>query len=577
MSTLYTRSREPRHGVPQGSVLCRREPAEILERGGALACGTAVPRLSQMSGCVRRRDRYVCGMLLRRLCAAGLVLLSLGLTLDAHGGVQDSAERYFAIHVIDEATGRGVPLVELSTTSNVRFVTDSNGLVAFDEPGLMDNGEVWFSVNSHGYEYPADGFGFRGVRLKPTAGGEATIRLKRLNIAERLYRVTGQGIYADTVRLGREPPIAEPVLNGRVTGQDSVQSIVYQGKLFLMWGDTNQAGYPLGLFEMSGATADLPGDGGLHPDVGMNLHYFVDEKTGFSRPMAPLPEEGLVWIDSLMTVPDESGRERLVCHFTRLASLTEPLERGLMVFNDETDTFERLAPVELETKRGPGGHAFRVDAGGTEYIYFPKPYPDVRVKADWKSLLDAEAYEAFTPLPPGGRFAGADTRLDRDGEGKLIWAWKKADPVSPSEQRELVEAGLMTREESPFRLADARSGREILLHGSSIAWSDFRNKWILIGLEAGGESSLLGEIWYAEAERPEGPWTAAVKIVSHDDYSFYNPRHHPMLDQDGGRYIYFEGTYTMAFSGTKTPTPRYDYNQVMYRLDLADERLRAEP
>ena len=50
-----------------------------------------------------------------------------------------------------------------------------------------------------------------------------------------------------------------------------------------------------------------------------------------------------------------------------------------------------------------------------------------------------------------------------------------------------------------------------------------------------------------------------------------------MLDQEGGRYIYLEGTYTMAFAGTKTPTPRYDYNQVMYRLDLADERLRAEP
>jgi hypothetical protein len=32
----------------------------------------------------------------------------------------------------------------------------------------------------------------------------------------------------------------------------------------------------------------------------------------------------------------------------------------------------------------------------------------------------------------------------------------------------------------------------------------------------------------------------------------------------------------MAFSGTKTPTPRYDYNQVMYRLDLADERLHIE-
>ena len=80
---------------------------------------------------------------------------------------------YFAIRVVDEQTGRGVPLVELKTTNDVRHVTDSNGLIAFHEPGLMDT-EVFFHVASHGYEYPKDGFGYRGVRLKPTAGGEAT-------------------------------------------------------------------------------------------------------------------------------------------------------------------------------------------------------------------------------------------------------------------------------------------------------------------------------------------------------------------------------------------------------------------
>ena len=41
------------------------------------------------------------------------------------------------IQVVDEATGRGVPLVELRTVNQVRYVTDSNGVVAFDEPGLM--------------------------------------------------------------------------------------------------------------------------------------------------------------------------------------------------------------------------------------------------------------------------------------------------------------------------------------------------------------------------------------------------------------------------------------------------------
>ena len=57
----------------------------------------------------------------------------------------------------------------------------------------------------------------------------------------------------------------------------------------------------------------------------------------------------------------------------------------------------------------------------------------------------------------------------------------------------------------------------------------------------------------------------------------------PYLDRDllefvmsvPGEMICFEGTYTHTFSGNPHPTPRYDYNQVMYRLELGDERLRA--
>jgi hypothetical protein len=49
---------------------------------------------------------------------------------------------------------------------------------------------------------------------------------------------------------------------------------------------------------------------------------------------------------------------------------------------------------------------------------------------------------------------------------------------------------------------------------------------------------------------------------------------HAFFDQDAGRLIYFEGTYTSTFSGNPDPTPRYDYNQIMYRLDVDDPRLR---
>jgi hypothetical protein len=40
------------------------------------------------------------------------------------------SESPFIIEVVDEQTGRGVPMVELETVNNIRFVTDSNGIVA---------------------------------------------------------------------------------------------------------------------------------------------------------------------------------------------------------------------------------------------------------------------------------------------------------------------------------------------------------------------------------------------------------------------------------------------------------------
>jgi hypothetical protein len=86
-------------------------------------------------------------------------------------------------------------------------------------------------------------------------------------------------------------------------------------------------------------------------------------------------------------------------------------------------------------------------------------------------------------------------------------------------------------------------------------------------------TSHLGEIWYAEADLPEGPWLYARKILTHDRYTFYNPAYHNFFDEDKGRIIYFEGTYTDSFSGAAFPTPRYNYNQIMYRLDLSDPRL----
>lgn len=506
-----------------------------------------------------------------------ITLLATGLLLGRACAVCAKTIAYFGIQVVDEATGRGVPMVELQTTSSIRYVTDSNGLIAFSEPGLM-NKKVWFGVSSHGYEFGPDAFGIRGKTLETRPGTIVQLKIKRLNIAERLYRVTGQGIYRDTVLLGRKPPIAKPLLNAEVTGQDGVLTAVYRQRLYWLYGDTSRLSYPLGNFSMTAATTPLPEK--LDPSVGFNLKYFGG-KGGFVKPMAPMRGEGVVWLFGVVVLPDPSGRERMLAYYQRRRGLGAVLENGFVIYNDEKEVFGKLKTVPLDPPLFPTGYPFRVkDDTGMEYLYFTAPYPALRVRADWKSYLDLSSYEAFTCLKPGTRYDGKDrVQLDRDATRKLVWAWKKdTPPLSPREQQELIAAGKMKREESPLRLQDAESGKPVMLNNCSCFWNNYRRKYVMIASEMLG-ATVLGEVWYSEADHPEGPWVQARKIITHankkgDAHDFYNPTQHPFFDQEGGRVIYLEGSYVNTFSGNPHPTPYYEYNQIMYRLDLADPRLR---
>src|SRR5438128_7734090 len=145
------------------------------------------------------------------------------------------------IEVLEKGSGWPVPLVELRTTHNVRFVTDNAGVIAFDLPELMGN-ETWFDVIGHGYEVPRDAFGARGVRLKPQSGASLKVEITRKIIAKRLGRLTGGGLFAESQKLGRELYWPE----SGILGCDSVQNAVHGGKLFWAWGDTVVPNYPLG-------------------------------------------------------------------------------------------------------------------------------------------------------------------------------------------------------------------------------------------------------------------------------------------------------------------------------------------
>lgn len=519
------------------------------------------------------RERYV-------LCILTIVLVGVACLIAAGdssaSGRADTPlfSACFKIQVVDEQTGRGVPLVELRTVNNIRYLTDSNGVIAFYEPGLMGR-DVFFFVESHGYEFQKDGFGFAGKTFHVEAGGSAVLKIKRINIAERLYRITGQGIYRDSILTGQLVPLKEPLLNGLVLGQDSVCTYIYHGRLYWFWGDTNRPSYPLGNFATSGAISDLPGRSGLNPGVGVNIEYFVDEN-GFSKKMCPLPEPGMVWLEGLLTVNDRQGNERLVAKYARMKSLGEALERGLVVYNDQSSSFERLIKGGPDFLLYPDvGHPFRVEVDGKAYYYFATPFPlavRLRVKADWEHIIDPNSYDVYTNLD------SEYPRVLQNEKGlqsREFCRWIAArDLVGSDESLKKTVIDRLRREKESSFLYDAETGKAVSPHAGTVYWNSFRKRWIMIAVQQYGEPSFLGEVWYAEADTPVGPWAYARRIVTHNKYSFYNPKHHPYFDQNGCRLIYFEGTYSHTFSGDPAnATSRYDYNQIMYRVSLRDPRL----
>lgn len=452
---------------------------------------------------------------------------------------------YFKIRFIDEATGRGIPLVQLRTVNQIRYVSDSAGLVAFNEPGLMQ-GEVYVHLQSPGYEMKADEFGYRGLRLHPKEGGETTIRLKRVSIAERICRLTGAGIYRDSQLLGDPHPVFG---NGGVLGQDTAQAEVYKGRMMWFWGDTDKAGFPLGNFHTSGAVASLPAGGA---DKGIEFKYF--EKGGFVRSMVESKDTHPIWVSGLVVLGDS-----LYAYYAQMRRLGEISAHGWLKWNDGAERFDLLQTFEKDRGwRFIDGHTIQQDG----FILGNNP-SNVRVPANEAAMKDAAAYEAFTCLDAEGNVKRVD--------GKPDYRWQKElKPISSGVEARLVREGKLKIEEAHFLPID-EEGKPVQIAGGSVHYNAYRKKWIGIFGRQHGKDSELGEIDYAEADSPTGPFRKAVKVCDHPKYTFYNPVHHAFLDK--GSAIYFEGTYTAEFSGNDDKTPLYNYNQLLYKLDLSDPRL----
>lgn len=428
------------------------------------------------------------------------------------------------IEVLEQGTGWPVPLVELRTVNQVRFISDNNGVIAFDLPEFMGR-EVWFEVHGHGYEAPKDGFGFQGFRLVPEPGKTLKVEVKRTIIAKRLGRLTGAGLFSESQKLGKDLDWKE----SGIVGCDSVQNAVHNGKLFWAWGDTLVSKYPLGIFDMTSATTPVQPMSSFQPPLKLKLDYFTDDQ-GVPRGVAKMQGPGPTWVSGYVSLPDKAGKPHLCGTFIKVKPPLEAYRLGLCVWNDETSAFELLRVLWEKSDQAPkqppspDGHpSFLKDADGKEWVYFGNPLPFLRCPATFEAWQDSSAWEILKPQET---------------------------------------------------LTSAMDGKIVKPHTGSITWNPFRKRWVTVFMESRGKPSIFGELWYAEANAPTGPWGPAVKVLTHENYTFYNPRIHPEFTAADSPILIFEGSYTKDFADRPHPTPRYEYTQMIYRLDLDDPALK---
>jgi hypothetical protein len=341
-----------------------------------------------------------------------------------------------------------------------------------------------------------------------------------------LGRLTGAGLFGESQKLGLESDWKE----SRVLGCDTVQNAVHDGRMFWAWGDTNLARHPLGIFDTSSATTSIQPLASFEPPLRLKFDYFRDND-GRPRGVAKMAGEGPTWLSGYTSLPDKTGAERLVAVYMKIKPPLEGYECGLCVWNEKTANFVHLRTVWTKSAESPKhppmpqGHPVIIDGDGDKkWALFGDPFPRLRCPATFEAWQDPSTWEKVT----------SEETLPSSPDGK---------PIKPAT--------------------------------GSIAWNAYRKRWVSIFMQTFGTPSGFGEIWYAEADSPTGPWGPAVKVLSHDNYTFYNPRLHPEFTPVDSPILLFEGTRTKVFANRPEPTPRYDYNQILYRVDLDDEKLAA--
>ena len=459
-----------------------------------------------------------------------------------------------ACQFIDIADGRPIPLVIGTATDNTTFVSDNAGYICI--PVNLPQGTAFYlQVQSPGYDIPLDAFGYRGARLV-VGNPIERIKLRRINIAQRSGRTTGIGKYIHAQTLDVIGTVNEATL----TGMDSVQTAELHGTRFVFFGDTNWSGYPLGNFKTTGGIAKTQS---VLPNCPYSVEFNIDGKGSAKSSIDEhVNESGVVWISGVIRVGDE-----IVGYANRRKSLQQQLAHGFVRWNPSKKMFSDFQTLPEISWKHLDGHPVIVRDNGIDFVMFGNAIPNFRVKADSKAIRFGSTFETYSCLLPNGD-------IDYDEKQAPIWRWRTdATPLDAEREADLIKTGRLTRAQSRYVLSEHATKRMVIPHRGSVCWNDFLKRWVLVFTAIHETDSMLGELYITAGTTPTGPWSPCIRIATHPRYSFYNPVHHGWLDQQRGKVITIEGTYTISFSGNSVPTPHYEYNQLTYQVDLSDTRL----
>ena len=545
-----------------------------------------------------------------------VVGLIMGLPIHALAVAVDDCKTTapFYIQVVDQETGRGIPLAMVSTQDWVVWWTDSNGIAAITESDLQPDpatgrsGDVWIYVSSWGYTDPADGgdaeFPGHGIVMAP--GSFERVELRRDNRAERLYRFTGAGVFRDSLLAGVATPLTDPTHSAKVAGQDSTQVAYYKGRVMYFFGDTLVRDDPFGVFSSTGASTSLLD---VNASSFLELEYFLEElEENSTSPVAMVPiDEWFTWVQAFATVDAGTENEALLGFWAEHDGDTmNTTAFGSMIWDDVAGHFQLLknftgqafsqyctdpwcsyvlwegAHSLLATRDGEPCNASDPEA----YVYLACTTPLVRfplaAAAAAEGAFESFAlWESYTPLVEGATLAQPSPQLERDPTtGSLVYGWKRGTgALGPDDEQAFIARGEMAPDESLVwgATTDAETGDTITLSGGDIQWSEHRQKWVYISQKQ--DDGNNGEVWYSESDELLGPYDTAVKIITHEDnddmqhtmgsYTFYNVVQYPFAAEGG--YIFISGTADAATdmdNSARANVARYDYNNIIYRLDL---------